>query len=79
MSMRAQVTLLRALQEKEITPVGSTTPKEIDVRIIAATNKDLVEEVEAKPFSSGFILSFKGDTNYTSIITCTNGPNPNGG
>ena len=36
-----QVVLLRALQEKRITPVGGDTEKKVDVRILAATNKDL--------------------------------------
>lgn len=36
-----QVKLLQAIQEKQITPLGETTPVEIDVRIIAATNQDL--------------------------------------
>ncbi|MES2453955.1 MAG: sigma 54-interacting response regulator [Bacteroidota bacterium] len=45
MSMDLQVKLLRVLQEKEIERIGSNTPIKIDVRIIAATNKDLEKEV----------------------------------
>ena len=41
-----QVKLLRSLEQHEITPVGATTPISIDVRIIAATNRDLRKEVE---------------------------------
>lgn len=43
--MNLQAKLLRAIEQKEILPVGSTRPEIIDVRIIAATNKDLVEQV----------------------------------
>ena len=45
-----QVKLLRAIEMKEIHPVGAATPATVDVRIIAATNRDLHGEVEAGRF-----------------------------
>lgn len=50
LSPPAQVKLLRILQEKEVIRVGSTTPLEVDVRIIAATNRTLTEEIAAGRF-----------------------------
>lgn len=45
-----QSKLLRVLQEKVITPVGSVESKQVDVRVIAATNKNLLEEVRKGRF-----------------------------
>ncbi len=45
-----QVKLLRAIEQKEITPVGKTDSINVDARIIAATNKDLRQEVERGRF-----------------------------
>jgi len=46
----AQVKRLRALQEGEVTRVGATAPTPVDVRILAATNRTLVEDVAAGRF-----------------------------
>ncbi|HEX4900945.1 MAG TPA: sigma-54 dependent transcriptional regulator [Pyrinomonadaceae bacterium] len=45
-----QVRLLRVIQEREFTPLGDTTPRRVDVRIIAATNIDLKEAVKQGSF-----------------------------
>jgi two-component system response regulator HydG len=50
MSLAMQVKLLRVLQEREITRVGGEEVITVDVRIIAATNKDLSREIEAGRF-----------------------------
>ena len=50
MSLNAQAKVLRALQEGKITRVGADKDINVDVRVIAATNKDLLKEVEEKRF-----------------------------
>ncbi|MFT4154622.1 sigma-54-dependent transcriptional regulator [Parafilimonas sp.] len=50
MSLPAQAKVLRALQEGKITRVGGDKEINVDVRVIAATNKDLLKEVEEKNF-----------------------------
>lgn len=50
MPLDVQVTLLRVIQTREIVRIGAKHPKKINVRIIAATNRNLIDEVEAKTF-----------------------------
>ena len=50
MSLSAQAKVLRALQEHKITRVGGDKAIKVDVRVIAATNKDLKQEIEEKNF-----------------------------
>jgi DNA-binding NtrC family response regulator len=50
MSLSAQAKVLRALQEGKITRVGADKDISVDVRVIAATNKDLLKEVDEKNF-----------------------------
>ncbi len=50
MPLTTQVKLLRALEEREVVPVGGTKPKKFDVRVIAATNVDLRERVRQGRF-----------------------------
>jgi two-component system response regulator GlrR len=50
MPLTIQVKLLRALEERQFYPVGSEKPVQVDVRIVVATKKDLIEEVKKGTF-----------------------------
>ncbi|MET0339360.1 MAG: sigma-54 dependent transcriptional regulator [Polyangiales bacterium] len=50
MPLGLQAKILRLLQEKEVTPLGESKSKKIDVRVVAATNKDLEDMVRARTF-----------------------------
>ncbi len=50
MPLSLQSKILRVLQDRQVSPLGSKKPVEVDVRIIVATNKDLLKEVEKKHF-----------------------------
>lgn len=50
LSLNVQLKLLRAIEQKEIMPVGSTAPVRINVRIIGATNRDIMKDIRGERF-----------------------------
>lgn len=60
--LTTQVKLLRALETKEFMKLGAETVTRVDVRIIAATNKDLQKEVDAKKFREDLYFRLKAVT-----------------
>ena len=60
LTLSAQVKILRVLQEKEVTKVGDSTPVKVDVRVIAATNRNLIQEVS--------LGSFRADLYYRLAV-----------
>lgn len=60
MSLRAQAALLRVLQEKEVTPVGSNQSRPIHARVIAATHRHLPDEIKAGRFRADLYYRLKG-------------------
>ncbi|KAB2333323.1 sigma-54-dependent Fis family transcriptional regulator [Cytobacillus depressus] len=60
MPLKAQAALLRVLQEKSVTRIGGDTVRVIDTRVIAATNKNLREEVQAGRFRGDLYYRLRG-------------------
>ncbi|HEX2873044.1 MAG TPA: sigma 54-interacting transcriptional regulator [Polyangiaceae bacterium] len=60
MPLSTQVKLLRVLESKEILPLGSRAPRRIDVRIIAATNRDLEEHITQGSFREDLYYRLNG-------------------
>ncbi len=62
MSLNLQAKLLRAIEKGEITRVGATRPLKVDVRFVAATNRDLQEEVALRRFREDLYFRLGGIT-----------------
>ena len=59
MPLSLQAKLLRVLQEKKVTPIGGQRDIDVNVRVIATTNRDMLDEVKRKKIQRGFILQTK--------------------
>lgn len=64
LALTTQVKLLRILETNDLTPIGGEESKHVDVRIIAATNKDLQVEVDNKRFRNDLYFRLKAVTLY---------------
>ncbi len=68
MPIQAQASLLRFLEDKKVTPVGGTRTLPVDVRIIAATNRDLVQGIREQVFREDLFYRLAVFTVYTPSL-----------
>ena len=68
MPLRIQVKLLRTLQEREIRRIGETFPRKIQLRVVAATNKDLTEEIKNERFCGDLFFRLKNVEIHTPSL-----------
>lgn len=76
MPLSMQVKLLRVIQEKEVLPVGGENPVPVDVRFIAATHRDLKEDVEKGHFRQDLYYRLNVITIHAPPLTDRNGDIP---
>jgi DNA-binding NtrC family response regulator len=76
MPLSMQVKLLRVIQEKEVLPVGGETPVPVDVRFIAATHRDLKEDVEQGVFRQDLFYRLNVITIKLPSLTTRDGDIP---
>ncbi len=60
MPLATQAKLLRVLEERVVLRIGSVKPREVDIRLVAATNRDLLEEIQAKRFRADLYYRLNG-------------------
>ena len=68
MAIENQAKLLRVLDNGVITPVGATTSKKVDIRLIAATNADILAKVDAGLFRSDLYHRLAGMTIWIPLF-----------